>query len=167
MEVDAVVVESEDVPNAIADEVAKLAIKKLVIGAPSRGMFTRYFYALEILNIFRPILARYIPYALVNKAVLGACRKPKGLSPKISSCAPSFCTVYTISKGKLSSIRPSDTDTVGSSRDDNSDTRSIISDSSYASSSQTGNAASPMPTLCLLIQNNESVMLPSQYLTLF
>lgn len=41
MEVDVVVVESEDVPNAIADEVAKLAIQKLVIGAPSRGMFTR------------------------------------------------------------------------------------------------------------------------------
>lgn len=35
-------IESDDVENAIAEEVNKSAISKLVIGAASRGMFTRY-----------------------------------------------------------------------------------------------------------------------------
>lgn len=65
-------------------------------------------------------------------------RKLKRLSLKISERAPSFCTVYAVSKGKLSSIRPSDSETIGSSRDDNSDTRSVVSEASNASSSQTG-----------------------------
>lgn len=108
VEVEIVVVESDDVVNAIAAEVAKFAIKKLVIGAPSHSMFTR---------------------------------KPKGLSSKISASTPSFCTVYEVSKGKLSSIRPSDSETVGSSRDDDSDTRSIMSETSYASSTQTENTS--------------------------
>lgn len=68
-----------------------------------------------------------------------ACRKIKGLSSKISACTPSFCTVYAVSKGKLSSIRPSDSETVVSSKDDNSDTCSTVSTSSNASSLQTGN----------------------------
>lgn len=42
MEVDVVVIESDDVANAIAEEVAKHGIHKLVIGASSRGLFTRY-----------------------------------------------------------------------------------------------------------------------------
>lgn len=67
------------------------------------------------------------------------CRKLKGLSSKISACTPSFCTVYAVSKGKLSSLRPSDSETIGSSKDDNSDTCSVVSTSSNTSSSQTGN----------------------------
>lgn len=57
MEADVVIVESDDVANAIAAEIAKLSIKKLVIGAPSRGMFTRYLISapkvlpLEIFNL--------------------------------------------------------------------------------------------------------------------
>lgn len=43
MQVDVVVIESDDVVNAIAGEVARSGIRKLVIGAPSRGLFTRYF----------------------------------------------------------------------------------------------------------------------------
>ncbi|PON51051.1 Mitogen-activated protein kinase kinase kinase [Parasponia andersonii] len=104
VEVDIVMIESDDVPSAIASQVAKLAISKLVIGAPSRGMFTR---------------------------------KPKGLSTKISARTPNFCTVYAVSKGKLSSIRPPNLETVRSVSDDNCDASSIITNSSYASSSQT------------------------------
>ncbi|XP_024190670.1 U-box domain-containing protein 35 isoform X2 [Rosa chinensis] len=104
VQVDVVVIESDNVANAIAEEVSKSAISNLVIGAPSRGLFTR---------------------------------KQKGLSPKISACTPGFCTVYAVSKGKLSSLRPSDSQSVGSIRDDNSDTSSISSSSSNASSSQT------------------------------
>lgn len=36
-------IESDDVANAIAEEVAKHGINKLVIGASSHGLFTRYF----------------------------------------------------------------------------------------------------------------------------
>ncbi|XP_061997820.1 U-box domain-containing protein 35-like isoform X2 [Rosa rugosa] len=104
VQVDVVVIESDNVANAIAEEVSESAISNLVIGAPSRGLFTR---------------------------------KQKGLSPKISACTPGFCTVYAVSKGKLSSLRPSDSQSVGSIRDDNSDTSSISSSSSNASSSQT------------------------------
>ncbi|KAF4364939.1 hypothetical protein F8388_020653 [Cannabis sativa] len=107
VEVEVVVIESNDVPNAIAAKVAELAITKLVIGAPSRSMFIR---------------------------------KPKGLSTKISERAPKSCAVYAISKGKLSSVRPSQLErvqSVYSMNNDNSDSCSVISNSSYASSSQT------------------------------
>ncbi|KAL5569851.1 hypothetical protein UlMin_026426, partial [Ulmus minor] len=40
VEVELVVIESDDVPKAIAAEVAKLSIRKLVIGAPSRHIFS-------------------------------------------------------------------------------------------------------------------------------
>lgn len=39
---DVIVIESDDVATAIADEVAKGAITKLVVGASSRGLFKRY-----------------------------------------------------------------------------------------------------------------------------
>ncbi len=42
MQVDVVVIESDNVANAIAEEVSKSAISNLVIGAPSRGLFTRF-----------------------------------------------------------------------------------------------------------------------------
>lgn len=40
--VDVVVLESDDVAAAVAEEVAKGPITKLVVGASSRGIFTRY-----------------------------------------------------------------------------------------------------------------------------
>ncbi|KAM1780542.1 hypothetical protein ACFX11_041868 [Malus domestica] len=105
MQVDVVLVESDDVANAIAEEVAKSAISNLVLGAPSRGIFKR---------------------------------KQNGLSSKISACTPRFCTVYAVSKGKLSSVRASDAESVESVKYENSDTCSVSSSSSNTSSSQTG-----------------------------
>ncbi|KAM1069837.1 hypothetical protein EV1_001618 [Malus domestica] len=120
VQVEVALAESDDVANAIAEEVAESAISNLVLGAPSRGMFKR---------------------------------KQKGLSLKISACTPRSCTVYAVSKGKLSSLRASDpavskgklsslrtpdSESVGSIKDDNSDTCSISSSSSYTSSLQTG-----------------------------
>ncbi|RXH94866.1 hypothetical protein DVH24_024550 [Malus domestica] len=107
MQVDVVLVESDDVANAIAEEVAKSAICNLVLGAPSRGIFKRYF-------------------------------ETNGLSSKISACTPRFCTVYAVSKGKLSSVRASDAESVESVKYENSDTCSVSSSSSNTSSSQTG-----------------------------
>lgn len=40
--VDVVVIESDDVATAVAEEVAKGAITKLVVGASSHGLFKRY-----------------------------------------------------------------------------------------------------------------------------
>lgn len=42
MQVDVTVIESDDVAKAIADEVANCSINKLVIGAASCIMFSRY-----------------------------------------------------------------------------------------------------------------------------
>ncbi|KAM7272227.1 hypothetical protein ACFE04_026890 [Oxalis oulophora] len=106
VQVDVVVIESDDVPKAIAEEVEKSTIRKLVIGASSYGLFSR---------------------------------KPSknSMSSKISTCAPSFCTVYAISNGKLSSIRPSDEDSTVSVKDDRSEIDSIISSSIFTSSCPT------------------------------
>ncbi|XP_050254423.1 U-box domain-containing protein 35-like isoform X1 [Quercus robur] len=109
VEVDDIVIESDDVEKAIAEEVAKHDIHKLVIGASSRGLFTR---------------------------------KLKGLSSKISASTPRFCTVYVVSRGKLSSVRPSNTEMNGSFKDDSSETScSSQSLSSHTSSSLTDYAS--------------------------
>ncbi|PSS33205.1 Serine/threonine-protein kinase [Actinidia chinensis var. chinensis] len=103
VQVEILQIESDDVVYAISREVAKSTINKLVIGASSRGMFSR----------------------------------GKNLSSKISECTPKFCTVYAVSKGKLSSLRPSDSETNGSIKDDRSETSFSTNDSSsYNSSSQ-------------------------------
>lgn len=46
--VDVTVIESDDVASAIAEEVAKGAITKLVIGASSHLIFTRYLLDIPI-----------------------------------------------------------------------------------------------------------------------
>lgn len=74
------------------------------------------------------------------------------MSSRISEQTPSFCTVYAVSKGKLSSVRPSDSGTAGSFKDDSSDTsRSTHSSSSHASSSHAGNFIFVLANLHLLI----------------
>ncbi|XP_050224602.1 U-box domain-containing protein 35-like isoform X2 [Mercurialis annua] len=127
VQVDVVVIESDDVAEALAEEVAKGAIKKLVIGASPRGMFTR---------------------------------KLK-LSSQISDCTPSFCTVYAVSKGKLTSVRPSDLETIGSMRDDTSVASSTNSSSSCTSSSQTDATSvasyTPFHSPSLLMQRNQAL----------
>lgn len=82
----------------------------------------------------------------INKLVIGVQSqgiftwkfKKNNLSSRISICVPSFCTVYGVEKGKLSSVRPSDLGSIGSTKDDSSDTGcSNSSSSSHNSSSQT------------------------------
>lgn len=107
VEVEVKVIESDDVAKAIAHEVASCNINKLVIGAPSHGIFTWK----------------------INK---------NNLSSRISIRVPSFCTVYAVNKGKLSSVRPSDLDSIGNTKDDSSNTSCSNScSSSHNSSSQT------------------------------
>ncbi|GFZ15164.1 U-box domain-containing protein kinase family protein [Actinidia rufa] len=102
VQVEILQIESDDVVYAISREVAKSTFNNLVIGASSRGMFSR----------------------------------GRTLSSKISECIPKFCTVYAVSEGNLSSLRPSDSETNGSIKDDSSETSFSTNDSSYNSSSQ-------------------------------
>ncbi|XP_004499631.1 U-box domain-containing protein 35-like isoform X2 [Cicer arietinum] len=106
--VDVVVIESDEVATAVAEEVAKNSINKLVLGASSPGLFKS---------------------------------KHKGMSAKISVCIPRFCTVYAVSKGKLS-IRPSDMEIDGSIIDDTSETSfSSSSSSNYTSTNLTDSSS--------------------------
>lgn len=72
-------------------------------------------------------------------------------SSKISLSAPSFCTVYAVSKGKLFSIRPSVLDTNESIKDDCSVDSSCSNNSSlsYTNSSKTGTCTLPFSYICL------------------
>lgn len=63
----------------------------------------------------------------------------RNLSASISETAPTFCTVYAVSKGKLSSVRASSTENNRFLIDDNSDTSSSSNNStSHSFSSQGG-----------------------------
>eukprot|EP00268_Persea_americana_P020171 TRINITY_DN20403_c0_g1_i3.p1 TRINITY_DN20403_c0_g1~~TRINITY_DN20403_c0_g1_i3.p1 ORF type:complete len:651 (-),score=123.16 TRINITY_DN20403_c0_g1_i3:642-2594(-) len=82
----------------------------------------------------------------ISTLVIGAssrsllARKFRGhdVSSRISGCIPSFCTVYIISKGRLSSVRTSTSDTDERTLDGRSDSNvSIKSSSSSTSSPQT------------------------------
>ncbi|KAL4575986.1 hypothetical protein LXL04_012074 [Taraxacum kok-saghyz] len=108
VQVEIIQIESDDVVDAITQEILKSNIGKLVIGSSSSGMFSR-----------------------------GKC-----LSSRISESVPSFCTVYAISKGKLLSLRASDSDTIGSSRDDNSSDSSSVTNSSRTEWTDQGSASS-------------------------
>ncbi|KAL7146587.1 hypothetical protein ABFS83_06G051300 [Erythranthe nasuta] len=81
----------------------------------------------------------------IDRLVIGASSRSifsrtSTLSSKISESCPSFCTVYVVSKGKLSSLRPSDSEGNISFRDDSSETTCSSSDNNssiYTSSSRT------------------------------
>ncbi|KAF5178076.1 U-box domain-containing protein kinase family protein, partial [Thalictrum thalictroides] len=90
VEVEVLLIEADDVADAIARQVSKFKSSKLVIGASSRKRFQW-------------------------------ATKRKGLSSKISDCTPKFCTVYAIRKGKLSSVRPSQSETDGSIKCESND----------------------------------------------
>ncbi|XAR71827.1 Non-specific serine/threonine protein kinase [Bertholletia excelsa] len=87
-------------------------------------------------------ISREISESTINKLVIGASScgmfsRGRNLSSKISECTPGFCTVYAVSKGKLSSLRPSDMEITGSIKDDSSETTSSTNNSSsYIPSSQ-------------------------------
>lgn len=104
VQVEVLQLESDDIVKAIAQEVTKLNIIKLVIGASSRSIFSR----------------------------------GPSLSSRISESTPSFCTIYAVSKGKLLSVRPSDSEINRSSSAGDSYTNfSITSSTGHTSSSLT------------------------------
>uniref|UniRef100_A0A1D1ZGN6 RING-type E3 ubiquitin transferase n=1 Tax=Anthurium amnicola TaxID=1678845 RepID=A0A1D1ZGN6_9ARAE len=117
----------------------------------------------------------------IDKLVVGApsqsvfTRKLKGgrLSSKISASAPSFCTVYVVSKGKLSSVRSPAFGVGGSTRDDRSnssvDSRSLSSETSCSQSEWTEtdpeSSASLLISYCpLAIQRDQALKAINRHL---
>ncbi|KNA17839.1 hypothetical protein SOVF_076580 [Spinacia oleracea] len=88
-------------------------------------------------------IAKEIAQHGIKELVIGASsnglfsRRVKGqlLSSVISDCAPKFCTVYVVSKGKLEALRPSNTETNGNIVEyDSTATNSTNSSSRYTNS---------------------------------
>ncbi|KAG7546248.1 UspA [Arabidopsis suecica] len=94
--VEVLVIESDNLAAAIAEEVTRDSIDRIVIGGSSRSFFSR-------------------------KA---------DMCSAISALMPNFCTVYVVSKGKLSCVRPSDSDGNATIRDDGSERTNSSSGSS-------------------------------------
>lgn len=109
VQVEVLQLESDDIVKAIAQEVTKLNITKLVIGASSRSIFSR----------------------------------GQSLSSRISDSTPSFCTIYVVSKGKLLSVRPCDSEINGSSSAGDSYTSCSISSSAVQTSSSLTERSEP------------------------
>ncbi|KAL0718307.1 hypothetical protein Bca4012_067629 [Brassica carinata] len=82
VQVEILVLESQEPAAAIAEEISGTGVTKLVIGMSLLGFFSRKI----------------------------------DMSSMIATAVPRFCTVYVISKGKLASVRPSDSDSSGSIR---------------------------------------------------
>ncbi|KAK3033243.1 hypothetical protein RJ639_033123 [Escallonia herrerae] len=144
----------EDVAAAFRKEVEWQTNEKLL---PYKKMFAQRKVQGEIVQIESDDVVSAIEGEVAkystNKLVIGASSRSlfsrgQSLSSRISERTPSFCTVYAVSKGKLLSMRPSDSETNGSVRDDFSNTSSSSNNSSiYTSGSQTertdtGSAAS-------------------------
>ncbi|KAD5961339.1 hypothetical protein E3N88_12812 [Mikania micrantha] len=131
VEVEIVQIESDDVADAIRHEIVKSNISKLVIGASSTGMFSRYQILSRCFVFFVSVVVRIIDVSWRFRG--------HNLSSRICESIPRFCTVYVVSKGKLLSLRASDTETIGSSKDDSnsSDSSSITDSVSLVPSSQT------------------------------
>ncbi|CAA0836685.1 U-box domain-containing protein 35 [Striga hermonthica] len=89
-------------------------------------------------------ISGYIQKHKINKLVIGTSSRSmfsraQMLSSKISECCPAFCSVYAVSKGKLSSMKPSDSETNRGFEDDSSETScSSDNSSSLTLSSQAG-----------------------------
>ncbi|URD80388.1 U-box domain-containing protein [Musa troglodytarum] len=117
IETKVVVLEADDVAEAIAKEVTENTIRNLVIGTSSRNALMRKF-------------------------------KRSKLPARIAECKPSFCTVYVVSKGKLSSVCASVSEmdeTASTSITD--DGAKEENDSSALSSSFSSNSRNPISEL--------------------
>ncbi|CAN7014418.1 hypothetical protein IGI04_013175 [Brassica rapa subsp. trilocularis] len=107
--VEVLVIESNNVAAAIAEEVIRNSTERLVIGSSPRRFFSRRV----------------------------------DLCSAISALMPNFCTVYVVSKGKLSSVRPGYLDANASIRDDTSSSSSRpISESTDGTSSARDSSSS-------------------------
>ncbi|XP_010555606.1 PREDICTED: U-box domain-containing protein 35 isoform X2 [Tarenaya hassleriana] len=119
-----VMLEADDVAAALAEEINRHLVNRLVIGGSSRSFFSRKI----------------------------------DLCSTISSTVPSFCTVYVVSKGKLSSVRPSDSEGNATIKDDGSERTDSSSSSSGHTSAQNNESLDVMANT--LESNSRALSLP-------
>ncbi|KAL6580601.1 hypothetical protein OROMI_008625 [Orobanche minor] len=135
----------EDVADAFRKEIEWQVTEKLL---PYKRMCSQRKVQVEIVQIesddVETAISGYIQKHEINKLVIGVSSRrmfsrAQTLSSRVSECCPAYCSVYAVSKGKLSSMRPSVSETNRSFRDDSSETTSCSTDnsSSLTSSSQT------------------------------
>ncbi|KAL8210815.1 hypothetical protein R6Q57_005252 [Mikania cordata] len=135
----------DDVAMAYRKEIECQAYEQLL---PFKNMCARRKVEVEIVQIESDDVADAIRHEIVksniSKLVIGASStgmfsRGHNLSSRIYESIPRFCTVYVVSKGKLLSLRASDTETIGSCKDDSnsSDSSSITDSVSLVPSSQT------------------------------
>lgn len=92
-----VILEDTDVAKAIVEFVLRSAVGKLVIGASPKGGFVRYDTIAWTGNILcRDALFCHVSFRSFRST---------DTSSSISKGVPDFCTVFIISKGKVSSMR--------------------------------------------------------------
>ncbi|XP_055808932.1 U-box domain-containing protein 35-like [Solanum dulcamara] len=125
----------EDVADAFRKEVELQASEKLL---PYKTMCSRRqvqvgVVQLESKDVINAI-AGVVSKCSINKLVIGTSNpglfsRGRNLSASISETAPTFCTVYAVSKGKLSSVRSSSTENNRFVIDDSSDTSSSSNNS--------------------------------------
>lgn len=117
----------EDIAAAFRKEMVWQANEKLL---PYKTMCTRKKVPVEIVQLESDDIVQAIVGEVargnISKLVIGTSSRRlfslgKQLSSRISEKCPRFCTVYAISKGKLSSLRPADSDAAGGPRDDRTD----------------------------------------------
>ncbi|KAL3524129.1 hypothetical protein ACH5RR_016963 [Cinchona calisaya] len=113
----------DDVAAAFRKEMEWQASEKLLL---YKQMCAQEKVQVEIVQVESDDVVKAIAEEVVmnniNKLVIGASSRRlfsrgQNLSSKISQCSPSFCTVYAVSKGKLSSVRQSDSETNRSVKD--------------------------------------------------
>ncbi|XP_047941146.1 U-box domain-containing protein 35 isoform X2 [Salvia hispanica] len=130
----------DDVAAAYRKEVEWQAAEKLL---PYKRMCSQRKVQVEIAQIESDDVVAAITGDIQNhrisKLVIGASSRSifsraRTLSSNIAERCPPFCTVYAVSKGKLSSMRPADSETNQSFRDDSSETSSINSSTNTWSS---------------------------------
>uniref|UniRef100_A0A1J3DL40 RING-type E3 ubiquitin transferase n=1 Tax=Noccaea caerulescens TaxID=107243 RepID=A0A1J3DL40_NOCCA len=122
VELDIMVLESDDVADAISKAVQDHGISELVIGASSCLIFSSWKL------------------------------KRSNLSSRISDVTPRFCTVHVISKGKLLNVRKSDIDIETSIADERSENQFSLSSHSGSVNSTSSHQFSSTPLLCQRIQ---------------
>ncbi|XP_033513301.2 U-box domain-containing protein 35-like [Nicotiana tomentosiformis] len=134
----------EDVADAFRKEVELQASEKLL---PYKTMFIRRKVQVGVVQIESNdvvnAIAGVVSKCSINKLVIGTSTpglfsRGRNLSASISETAPTFCTVYAVSKGKLSSVRPSSYENNGAVIDDSSDTSSSSNNSTGQSFSSQG-----------------------------
>ncbi|KAF8054636.1 hypothetical protein N665_1322s0020 [Sinapis alba] len=116
----------EDVVTAYKQEI--LCQSELVL-TPFKKMFERRKVAVEVLvkesNNVAAAIAEEVSWNAIERLVIGSSSRSffsrrVDLSSAISALIPNFCTVYVVSKGKLSSVRPGYLDANAISTDDSS-----------------------------------------------